>query len=326
MMSKKILPVLFFSLFGLWSCNQDLRFSSSPENFKLVVPPPTPVDPPPPPKNEYLKNQGACAADSSTQVTSCMKCPIPAPPVQAPQLSYKAQALLEIMSKACQITNKSDPADYVAPTREAILAQINRCSPSLYRDTTATSTQNSLIQSLVADSDVLRKKMFGKLWYNPPYSDNFETFFGLDIGEVRGLICYQNSGLSGAIYDASYYNSPDPFSYKMPKEYIQANQIREDLKNCLTESYRHPWVKQPDPPPKTCRFESISGLSGEPIQNQVRQWLSQGWKVSVEVTNLPHDPDYGPPPSDQNQCLPLTKDDELKRLQGTIKAAAYICQ
>ncbi|MBL7672327.1 MAG: hypothetical protein JNM39_17740 [Bdellovibrionaceae bacterium] len=325
MKSKKILCVLCFSLFGLWSCNQDLRFSGSPQVSKLMDPPV--IDPIDPVKTEYLKNQGVCAADSSTQVTSCMKCPIPPPPVQAPQLSFKAQALLEIMSRACQVPNKSDPDNYIAPTREAILAQINRCSPSLYKDTTATSAQNSLIQSLVKDSDTLRRKMFGNLWYNPPYSDNFETFFGLDVGEARGLICYRNSGVSGAIYDAGYYNSPDSFNYRMPKEYVQANQIREDLKNCLTESTSHPWVKQPDPPPKTCRFESISGLSGEPIQEQVKLWLSQGWTVSIEASSLPNDPDYGPPPpSNQNQCLPLTTTEELKGMQGALKAAAYICR
>lgn len=318
-----MLTVLCVSMFGLWSCNQDLRFSNSPEASKPI---PVVKDPdvitPPISKNTYLKAQGACAANSLTQVTSCLKCAIPAAPPQAPQLSYKAQALLEIMTKACQVTNKSDPADYIAPDRPSLLARINRCSPTLYKDTNATADQNLLIQSLVADSDVLRKKMFGKLWYNPPYSDNFETFFGLDIGEVRGLLCYQNSGLAGVLLDAGSYHSPDPLNYKLPKEYVEANLIRDDLKNCLRESYLRPWVKQPDPPPRVCRFESISGLAGEPIQDQIQKWLSEGWTVGLESQDTQLDPDELPGPK---HCSNIRTGEESKGFQGILKAAAYIC-
>lgn len=296
---------------NLWSCNQDLRFSgesSSGGNSPLVVIPTTP-----PTVIPIAKSQGTCAADSSSDLTSCLKCVVPPLPPQAPQLSAKAQALLDIMTLSCEVTNKSDPSGYVAPNRATLLAKINRCSPTLYPDSTLDSGQQSVVENLRGSSDILRKKMFGKLWYNPPYSNSFETYFGLEIREVRDLFCYQTGGLVGPLLDAGYYTAPDPWSYKPPQEYVAANVYRTQLNNCLRESFVRPWVAPAQRTPPVCRFESISGESGLEIQEQIRSWLARGWKVSGEA-------------SSQGLCLSITSGEELKNVQGLVKAAAYHCE
>ncbi|MBC7456889.1 MAG: hypothetical protein H7235_01330, partial [Bdellovibrionaceae bacterium] len=121
------------SLFVGCSKMQFTDAGSSISGKESIIPidnPPIPIDPVIPglplPSNSFKVSSGACANDSSTQLLSCLKCDVPQV-TQAPQLSAKAQALLDTMTLACGITNKSDRNGF-RPTRDMILNKLNQAS------------------------------------------------------------------------------------------------------------------------------------------------------------------------------------------------------
>ena len=154
-----------------------------------------PIDAPPidPIANKsFVLSNGVCNQDSSTSVVPCLKCDVPLVK-KVSQLSAKAQALADSMFLACQISNKSDQTNY-RPTKEEIINKINRGSEDLYPETIRTAQMELVIQGLTNTSDhSLQKKMFGGLWYQPPYSTAFETYFGLTVQEAKSTFCWDGN-------------------------------------------------------------------------------------------------------------------------------------
>ena len=242
-----------------------------------VTQPEEPVVTPP----VYTRTSGACAADSSTSVTSCMKCDVPAVPPQEPPMSLKARQLMASMTQACGIRNSNYGSSYTAPVRADHLAKLNRCTAALYKDSTATAGQSSTVSQLMAGNSSLLNKMFGGTWHQPPYSDHFKTYFGIEVYDAAKLFCMQNtSSFPNFVYPVDYADqvNNDPF-YKLPQEYVLANQYREGLRTCLAESMRNPWTPGPDAAAKTCSFETLTGESGATINTQVSEWLQKDTKL-----------------------------------------------
>jgi len=314
---------------GLFACN-NVRFTELPAEVRdtLVVPPtPTPVDPPVPvdplPVDPPVAKQtaGDCAADSSTQLLSCLSCEIPMNPPTPPQLSYKGSALLEGMTMACQIPNGSDPSGYVPPTREQLLARLNRASPTLYPDTSMTSQQVSVITGLINTTDSsMRNRLFGGLWYRPPYSDAFETYFGISTQEARYQFCYGSSNTftmtnsiplqSKAFMDCQF--SDNAFSCRETPAYVAANGYRNQLRNAMRESINNPYVPPAPTPSKTCRWEKYEGEYDVIAQAKVAEWLGKGFKVAMTVNNL------------GGRCEAVSGIDST--LRGAVTMAAYVCK
>lgn len=296
----------------LTACDQKLRFGELGSNQKAeaIIPiediPSVPV---------YKKTSGTCSADSSTSVVSCLKCEVPPLPPVEPPMSLKARQLLQIMSTACGVYNKSYGSSYVAPDAATHLAKLNRCSPSLYKDSAPTAQQADLISRLISQDASLLNKMFGGLWYQPPYSDYFETYFGLEVGEAAQVFCMQSSSnVSGGLYPASYWQDSQDFNYKLPAEYVAANGYRDGLKACIPESQSNPWAPSgPAPTQKTCTFETLTGEAGAEITTQVSAWLAQGYTVGADVKN-------------QGLCMSISKIDQINMSQGEISVGAYKCQ
>lgn len=306
---SKAIGFILMSLM-LFSCNQNLQFSitsvgAPPNSENSQQRPPSALDP-------IEKIQGVCQSDGSTVLLSCQNCPAVEVSEVHPPLSHKASELLEIMTLACQIKNKSDPSGYSPPTQEQILEQLNRCSTELYQDSLKTKAQESVVAGLLSDSSQLRQKMFGGLWYQPPYSDAFETYFGIEVKEARYWLCYQKQKPQGLLYDITYYQIPDRNQYKMPAAYQVANTYRAGLKSCSQLSVDNPWTPEPISPGKPCEYETVSGRWDVAIELQLQEWLANGWKVGAETAN---------------QCLSVDQfEGKWDFDDGAVTLAAYRCQ
>lgn len=278
----------------------------------VVVPPPVeppPVEPPPP---SYEKNQGACSGDSSTSLVSCMKCDVPQAVPPPPQLSRKAQELIQIMSMSCGVPNRSDPAGYQPPTAAELLERMQQCSPTLYPDTAYQNTEASTLEGLLGKEAWLREKLFKRFFYYPPYTDDFATYFGLEIVEARYMLCYHDGGIPGDMYPIEYIRSDDRLNFVMPELWINANRVRRQLENCMAKSLTTPYVPPKPDPGYKCDFENIKGPAGDKIKDQVKDWLKANYKVGFESESL-------------GLCGQVEKISDLPST-GDIKAAGYYCQ
>lgn len=310
--------------FGLWSCNQNLVFSSAIESQRAIDKTPDSPTPAPPsqdqtsnptlPTPSLTKSNGTCSADGSTQLTSCMKCDIPANPPQQPPLSNKAKSLYGIMTKACAFLAQKYPQNYHPLPEKKVLEYLNRCTTSDYVDSNMSNMQQSVVTALNDEtSDSLRQKMFGGLWYQPPYSTAFETYFGLEVQEAAAVFCQGHLPLNGKLVDIGYWQSPDPDHYQLPAEYVAANVFRNQLKGCISTSLNQPWQPAPVPPQKKCKFELIEGQVNEEYRAELTRWLSQGWKIGLEK-------------KDSALCQSLGSATDITKIHGHTKAVAYICE
>lgn len=267
----------------------------TPEPPTVVIPPPAPVIPPPPvviiPKPLPILSQGACAADSSTVLTSCQRCQVPLNPPAPPQFSQKGQSLIDIMSIACSVTNKSAPQNYVPPTKAELIARFNRLSPVFYPDSPMSSLQVLTVEGLKTNPD-LQQKMFGGLWYKPPYSDAFETYFGLEVREAVQYICYQSTMTSFTPYNTFPLQSKafmdcqyqqNPAGCKETPAYVAGNLYRDQLRAGMRESINNPYIAPRPTPSKTCSWEKFEGLYELGGEEQIAKWLVSSQKISMDV-------------------------------------------
>ena len=251
-----------------------------------------------------ILSKGACAADSSTQLLSCMNCLVPQLPPAVPQFSKKGNALFEIMVAGCQVRNGSDPAGYMPPSRAELLRRLNRLSPTLYPDTTMSAIQVSTIDSLMNDPAAL-KSMFGGIWYsgvNAP-TKAFETYFGIETIEARYAFCYaggtsgSDEGTSGtfnrfnstpltskAYIDCIYTRDPG-YCQELP-EYKTSNTYRSQLRNAMNESINNPYKATAPGVQQTCSWEKFEGLTGDAASDQVKTWLAGGFTVGGDIPSL----------------------------------------
>ncbi|CAN5590292.1 hypothetical protein BH10BDE1_BH10BDE1_34810 [soil metagenome] len=292
-----------------------------------VVPPPVVVVPPAP-----SMSKGACAADSSTKLLSCMNCLVPATP-QDPQFSKKGKAFLDIMTMGCQVLNKSDPAGYVPPTRAELLRRLNRLSPTIYPDTPMTEIQVSTINDLLT-SAAAEKDMWGWLWQSgvKPTTTAFETYFGLETVEARYTFCYASASNgtpegtsatfgrnswgpvhSKAWFDCQYGN--DPYNCKENAAYQAANVYRDQLRKGMNESINNPYVAPNPTLGKSCEWEKFDGLNDSRADAQITMWLINGFTVAGEVTSAI---------ASENMCAPIKG--PVSGVTGKISLAAYRCK
>lgn len=335
--------ILLTAMCGLLACNK-VNFSQLPEETQqaaalppivqdtnpivapvvvtppVVIPPVVVVEPPPVVTPPVAKlSSGDCADNSGTQLLSCLKCEAPPVPVVR-QFSEKGLALIDGLALGCSVRNGSDPIGYVPPTREQLVARLNRASPTLYPDSTMSTIQNSVISGLVsATDDTMRKRIFGGLFYRPPYSDAFETYFGLSVAEARYAFCYDNpssnftmsnstSLVSKAYMDCTFGAG----NCKESPEYVLANVFRNQLRNTMKQSISSPYVAPAPTPAKKCKWEKYEGDYDSIAQNKIRQWLSNNYSVGMTIDTL------------AGRCESVTGVDST--LRGQVVISGYICQ
>jgi len=301
--------ITMISLSGvlLAGCNSKMQFGQVDLSSKQST---TPV------AGQYVTGSGTCASDGSTKVLSCLSCAVPTVTTTTSQLSLKAQQLLAAMTNACAIPNNSYPAGYVAPTRAQLLAKINRCSPTLYPDTVPSATQSTLINNLVSADATTMQTMWSGLWYQPPFSTDFETYFGLQTDQAAYLFCMGSvQNVAGTMYPAGYNAGTAGFNYQMPADYVVANTIRQNLENCIDDSILDPNTN-PDGSSTTaltCTYNTLQGPSGDTMINQAASWLSSGATVGADI------PDPG-------LCETVSSINQLTGIEGLYTIGMYSCQ
>ena len=238
------------------------------------------------------------------------------PPPQ--QLSQKGQSFIDIMAIGCSIPNKSAPKNYVPPTKAELLARYSQFSPQFYPDSAMSPSQVSVVEGLKTNP-ALQKKMFGGLWYQPPYSDSFETYFGISISEVVYESCYRLGSTlnSSEIHSKEFYdcNSNGYSSCREKPEYLKANQYRVHLRNAIHQSQVNPYVPPPATPAKKCNWESFEGLYEQGAEEVLARWLTAGFKVGIENASL------------AGKCEMLTNlPSGSAKPRGSVKLAGYFCK
>lgn len=327
-MKKKNQRVIF--LFGviiaMSACSKTgfLEVTSAPIT-KTEIPLDPPVEEPPvvsPPSYVSKLSSGVCKSDSSTSILSCLKCNVPLNPPTPPQLSAKAQALVDIMFLACQVPNKSDKNNF-RPTKEMLVQKLNRGSQVLYPETSRTSQMAMVIAALTNSADgSMRKKMFGGLWYQPPYSDAFETYFGVTVQEAKSTFCWDGNvqtpaitGVSGLYsYDWAQCQSSGMFNCQERPEYIAAQGYRSQLENVLSKSIHQPYVPPTPLPEKKCSWDKFEGDDIVAAMKQFKKWKAEGRQLSMELKKT----------DGASQCG-IADENNLK--QGyTVAIASYVCK
>jgi hypothetical protein len=318
-MKKRIWMLALISLTA--ACSKVSFSPNEVANQKLDGPEvidPVPVSPPVV-VDEPLRKVGECPDQQS--VTSCLKCEVPAVPPPPPVVSTKAQKLAKIMTMACQIMNKSYPANYSAPSEAQVQSHLLACSPVLYPETQMSSSQTSTMGRLLDTANPsLRQKMFGGLWYQPPYSDDFELYFGLEASEAASVICQNKGTLSNTLFTSEYAQALssegglDAWSNNpaAQKRWQAAQLQRQQLLSCFNQPGT-PWVN-PSPvaqEPKKCVYRSFEGNYEQGGREEIQNALAEGYKLAIETSNT---------------CTLVTQTPSADQFHGKLKIAGYRCQ
>lgn len=116
----------------------------------------------------------------------------PAPPTDFIP-STKAEKLAYIAYMSCGIPNKSFPRSYSPkqPSLQQILEKVQACTPEAYPETSLNPIEALTINQLIDPKNpYMRNKFFSCLWYQPPYTDHFETYFGIYSPDILNVLCY----------------------------------------------------------------------------------------------------------------------------------------
>lgn len=266
----------------LLSCSQNMLFSSN------LTAPSNPSDPSPklieePHNLDIIPDEifpeikaGVCLQNTETSLLNCMNCKSPA---AQSLLSEKAEQLRIIMNSSCKISNKSDPQGY-SPSKDFIF-KLHKCTVKAYSDNDSSKNQKDLAFQLTFDVN-LQKKLFGGIWYQPPFSDLFETYFGISVAEARYLFCYNSSYPQEELFPAEYYHNQDSqLSYKPNQEYKKANTYRSQLRKCIQESLTNQ-IEQPQTP-APCNYEAATGIVNSFMVSKIDLWLSKNLVVGIEI-------------------------------------------
>lgn len=326
-MKKEIQRLIFLSVVILFSACSRTQFApvDALSNAKTEIPvdPEAPVVVPDvPPVYTAKLSSGPCNADSSTNVLSCLKCDVPQVAPAPPQLSVKAQALADAMFLACQIPNKSDRNSF-RPTKEMLIDKLNRGSQLLYPETKRTAQMTMVIEGLTNPNDnSLRKKMFGGLWYQPPYSDAFETYFGVTVQEAKSTFCWdgniQTPGITGAsgLYSKQWADcqSNGGGNCKELPEYVAALGYRDQLSDVLFKSIYQPYVAPVPEPTKKCTWDKFEGDDMIAAKLQLKKWKAEGRKLSMEIRKA----------NGVGACGIVNENDLV--VGAKVSIASYVCQ
>lgn len=239
--------------------------------------------------------KGECTKDP-LKVVSCMNCQIDQRPLEIP-LSLKATQLLKIMELGCAITNKSDPKNYLAPSRTTILKYLNQANTKMYPDSAMTTRQQQNISKWMANDKKNLERLFGGLWYNPPYSDDFETYFGLEPREARYMFCYETPdttfsvGSVSDLYSVEYYSCVHENGYspscRERDAYVKGNIYRRQLIASIERSLTDPVNDQEMVPVNKCHWETMSGFYNLEMESKLIEWKNAGFDLAVSFETSP---------------------------------------
>lgn len=322
--------LILFSLF-LISCSMEYRFQSTKDVNPITTPQPNE-----PPNNSQNNPepivdpdtglpiglryaQGMCS-EQGTALLNCLECQSISK-VKEADLSQKTKSLMMIMNQACKIKNKSDPSSEMTGNSAKIFSYLSSGNKSLYPDSEMTVSQEDMINQLMITNSKLYKKMFGGLWYQPPYSDDFETYFGISPQEAKSLFCFDTpmetfnlnsfTPLQSKSYIDCLYSGAWP-NCRETEAYISANNIRGQLQKTINDSLANPYKPGEFEPVTQCFWESVEGVFSQEFEDALVSWVNRGYQIGIYF-------EEGAP-----RCEPFNK--RVSELKGKMKAAAYICE
>ncbi len=325
--------LIIFSLF-LISCSMEYRFQgandgqpqigSNPEaqpeqpNDTQNNPEPPLVDPDTGLPINLKYTYGECTT-IGVDVLSCLNCKVKTE-ITEPDLSEKAKQLLMVMNSACKIKNKSDPQGKPAADSAAIFKYLSQANQARYPDSLTSASQANLLKELSNEKSSMYKKLFGGLWYQPPYSDDFETYFGIATQEAKSLFCFQTPPssfgltsylpLQSKVYIDCLYGSSS-FSCNEIPSYVEANKIRGQLQQAINYSLKNPFEAGQPTPINKCFWEKVEGEYNQEMEDILVSWINKAYKISVYLDNS------------HPQCG--TFKELSSELNGRVIIGAYIC-
>lgn len=286
-----------------------------------VPPTPTPTaTPTPTPPIQVIpdpvRTSGICV--DGQDLLSCLKCEVPVVVQPTPVMATKAQKLSEIMTMSCPIDNASHPADYQSPSREEIFKRMEGCTADVYPETSLSSTEANTINRLLDPNDqYLRQRMFERFWYQPPYTDHFENYFGLSNAEAVSFLCHGGDVPRGPLQTSEYWAASDGdyfgwlFDPAAQARYQQAQVVRRQLQACYDQASNYQETPPTPPVQKVCDYKTFDGYYDVGGREEINSLLSQGYKVGIEGNNT---------------CQLLTSDPGTVEFVGEVRIAGYRCQ
>ncbi|GIL16578.1 MAG: hypothetical protein BroJett040_03290 [Oligoflexia bacterium] len=264
----------------------------------VVVPEPPPVVVPPPAPPAPQKTTGTCTKGQS--VSSCLSCDYTVPTVPAWQPSTKAEKLAQIQYLSCPIKNASNSPTHTTITQLQAVSKIQACTQAIYPETSMYDSQALTIAALLGDDPYMRNKIYGGLWYQPPYTDHFEQYFGVYHADIIKVFCGGEDPatvLAGPMLTKEYYDlcyglgqcDPSQWTSAARTRWNTIQAIRDQLRSCMITSRDLPPLTvlpgQPLPETlvKSCSWKKFDGLFEVGGQAEVQSWLDAGYKVSVET-------------------------------------------
>lgn len=188
---------------GQVACN-DVKFENLNASSQKLQDPDSPTELPvlPTAKGPDHKT-GVCSQEQ--KISGCLQCTgLTLPPPPPPSLT-KAEKLADIMSRGCLIANDSDPKDVKIPSKQDMLARLQSCTSEIYPETSLLSIEQQTIDDLLDPANIsFQNKIFKGLYYQPPFTDHFETYFGLETKEARQILCFNQGPLTGDLETTEY--------------------------------------------------------------------------------------------------------------------------
>lgn len=316
---KKIIAMTLGSIILLTGCMNEFKFRADKMDDEMEAPgneinrnppntgggSPKPNDPPlvipDHPSDPVVYKQGACSKEK-LDVLPCLSCQISQRPIDIPW-SVKAAQLAKIMEHGCATRNGSDPPGYRPPSRSELVQLLSRASQDLYPETPTTARQKFHLEKWLENDKTYIKKLFGGLFYNPPYSNDFETYFGLELKEARLYFCYHDSQNTFSpygdsdLYSVEYYqcmHENHSSACKEKAEYIAANKYRDQLIYSIYQSIHNPFNDQELVPVDKCQWVSMAGNYNVEMETTLIDWKNKGYEISVSFE------------TDRSRCEPVS--------------------
>ncbi len=274
-------------------CN-DVQFQDLNEPLKKAEAPSDEFQTPQLPVAEGPAHKtGVCSEDQ--KISGCLKCPGLTPTVPiSPQLT-KAEKLADIISRGCLINNASDPKNVKIPSKDELVKRLQACTAEVYPETALNLEESLTLNDLLDPNNAsFHNKIFKSLYYQPPYTDHFESYFGLETQEARKVLCFNTENLLGDLVTTEYakeclYSEDNCRSFLGNKEkyerWDRANQIRKQLQSCLDKPYQPPQTRPTSSTPnnKQCKVETFEGHVSQGGTHFLTHLFLKGYKVSIET-------------------------------------------
>jgi hypothetical protein len=267
----------------------------------IVFPGPIPeATPTPPAVDNSVQTSGTCT--KGDHISACLACDYTVPEPAPWQPSSKAEKLAQIQFLSCPIVNLSDSPFKRPLTQLMAVSMVQACSELAYPETIMSPPQSATIESLLSPDPYLRNHIYGGLWYKPPYTDQFEEYFGVYHADIRRVFCEGEdpSAVLGANAFTSEYAlrcmrqgdcDVDQWPTASRNLWYATQKARRQLAACMAmsrvmPSLAHlPGTVPPIAANKVCswkKFEGLFELGGGPALDEM---LSNGFAVSLETGN-----------------------------------------